>query len=68
MPPVQHVALDELVGGVQEDLRAGQLGPEMDQRGRVLQLVAEAEGAARLVERRARPQPAAERLIDAASR
>ena len=63
MPPMEHVALDELVRGVEENLRARQLGPRVDESGCILELVAEAEGAARLVEGRAAPEPAGERLI-----
>ena len=49
-------------GGV-EDLVAGQRGIVQQQRQRVLQLVAEAEGAARLVEGRARTDAAGQALV-----
>src|SRR5439155_26674161 len=58
-----HVALDELVRRVEEDLRPRELGPHVDEGGGILELVAEAEGAARLVEGRAAPEPAGESLI-----
>ncbi len=51
-PPMQHVALRELPCGSVEDLRTRQLRPVQDEGQRILQLVAEAEGAAGLVERR----------------
>jgi len=43
MPPVEHVALGELVRGVQQELRARHLGPRPHERGGILELVAEAE-------------------------
>ena len=49
MPPFQHVAFRELLAGVQHDLRPRKPGLEQDQRQHVLQLVAEADGAATLV-------------------
>ena len=49
MPPFQHVAFEELLAGVQDDLRARQ--PRLDQveRQHILQLIAIAIGAAALV-------------------
>ncbi len=64
MPPVEHVALRELVRGVQEELGARELRPRVDERGGVLELVAEAEGTARLVESGAPPEPAADVLVE----
>ena len=55
MPPVHHVALDELVRCVQNDLRARERRIEIEQCGRVLQLIAKAERAARLIVRRPSP-------------
>ena len=49
MPPVQHVAFDELLRGVTQNLRAGHIGPMVHERGRVLKLIAKAERAARLI-------------------
>jgi hypothetical protein len=63
VPPVQHVALHELVGRVQQDLPARERGIEVEKRRRVLQLVTEAERAARLVVRRPRPHPARQVLV-----
>ena len=40
MPPFDRVAFDELMRGVQQNLRAGALRREMDERQHVLQLVA----------------------------
>ena len=46
------------------DARASSAGPRQRERHAVLQLVAEAVGAARLVEGRARPDAAGERLVE----
>jgi hypothetical protein len=63
MPPVLHVALDELVRGAQQQLLAQQLRLRMDGGHRVLQLVAEAERAAGLVVAAARPHAAGDGLV-----
>ncbi len=63
VPPVQYVAFDELVGGVEQDLIAGDPRVVADQVERVLQLVAEAECAAGLVVGCARPDTAHQGLI-----
>ena len=62
-PPVLHVAFGELARGGAQDLLAQQRGPREAQRHRILQLVAETVGAARLVEAGARPGAAGQRLI-----
>ena len=62
-PPMLHVALDELPGRGAQQMRARQCRLRGGKRHAVLQLVAEAVGAARLVERRARPDAAGQRLI-----
>ena len=49
MPPVLHVALDELPRRRAQQVRATQVRPRVQQRQHVLQLIAEAKGAARLV-------------------
>ncbi len=64
VPPVLHVSFDELMRGRLQDVFPGQLAPRSDQRDDVLQLVAEAVCAAGLIERRPRPHPAGQRLID----
>ena len=64
MPPVLHVAFAELMRGGAEQMLAGEGRLGMHQRHRVLQLIAEAEGAAGLIKAGARPEPAAKRLID----
>ena len=46
MPPVLHVALEELAAGAAQQMLAHQGRLGMDERHRVLQLVAESEGAA----------------------
>ena len=63
MPPVQHVAFDELVRGVEQDLLPRERRIHGEERQRVLELIAESECAAGLIEGRARPQPAGQRLI-----
>jgi hypothetical protein len=63
MPPVEHVPLHELVARMEQDLLARNGRRECQERERVLELVAESERAARLVERRASPDPTAQRLV-----
>jgi hypothetical protein len=58
------VARGELAGGGAEQVLARQVRPRERERHSVLQLVAEAVGAARLVEARARPDPTGERLVE----
>ena len=65
MPPVLDVSLDELAGrGPQEVLARERRGSAIAQGHDVLELVAEAVGAAGLVERGPRPEPAGERLVE----
>ena len=64
VPPVLHVAFDELPAGGAQQVLARQVRPRQQQRHHVLQLIAEAEGAARLVVAGARPEPAADGLIE----
>src|SRR5688572_5704628 len=64
VPPVLHVSLFELSGGRSHDLSARFVSGAVHKRHRVLQLVAEAESAARLVEPSAAPYPATKCLID----
>ena len=64
MPPVLHVPFAELARGGAQQMLAQQRRLGMHQGHRVLQLVAEAERAARLVKSRARPHAAGERLVD----
>ena len=58
-----HVALGKLPACGAQQVLACEGGLREDQRHRVLQLIAEAVGAARLVERAARPEAARERLV-----
>ena len=64
MPPVQHVALRELMRRTQQQVRTGTRGLRMRHRHRVLQLIAEPEGAARLVIPAACEEPAADGLVE----
>ena len=64
VPPVLHVALDELARGGAQDVSRASRGSRMDERHDVLQLVAKAIGAAGLVERRARPDTTGQRLVE----
>ena len=64
MPPVLHVAFDELARGAQQVLAQRAWVRADGERHDVLELVAEAVGAARLVEGRARPHAAGERLVE----
>ncbi len=63
MPPVLHVAVAELVRRAAQQVLAGEARLGMDQRHDVLQLVAEAESAARLVMAAAPPKAARQRLV-----
>ena len=64
MPPVLHIALRELMGGGQQNLVARNSPPRDAQRHHILQLIAEAIGAAYLVETSATPDPAGQRLVE----
>ena len=64
MPPVLHVAFLELPRRRAQDLCARLLRGAVDDGHRVLELVAEAECPARLVEGRPAPHSAGERLIE----
>ncbi len=59
MPPVLDVALDELAARGAQQMLAGEVGPSGDQGHDVLELIAEAEGAAGLVVTGPPPQPEA---------
>ena len=63
MPPFQHVAFEELLAGMQQDLRAREPRLDEDQRQHVLQLIAEAERAAALVGADAAEQTRGHHLI-----
>ncbi len=63
MPPVLHVAFLKLVRRREQDLFARDLRTAVDERHHVLQLIAKTERAARLVERRTRPNATRKRLI-----
>ena len=58
-----NVAFLELMPRVQQNLRACQFGFGVNQRHHILQLIAEAERPAGLIERRTRPDSAHQRLI-----
>ncbi len=64
MPPVLHVPFAKLTRRGAQQVLAEQLRLGMHQGHRVLQLVAEAERAARLIESRAGPHAAGQRLIN----
>ena len=63
VPPVLHVALDELAAGAAQQVLAQELGLGVHQRHPVLQLVAEAECAAGLVVAAAGPHAAGDGLV-----
>ena len=67
-PPMLDVALDELPRGRAQQVLACHGRLHGGQRHAVLQLVAKAIGTARLVEARAGPDAAGQRLIQSASR
>ena len=64
MPPVLHVAFDELARGGAQQVLARDAGVATLKRHHILELVAETIGAAQLIERGARPDAARERLIE----
>ena len=64
MPPMLHVAFDELPRRHVEQMGAAQLRLGGEQRQHVLQLIAESERAAGLIRSAPRPEPAAQRLAD----
>jgi hypothetical protein len=68
VPPVLHVAFVELMSRAAQQVLACKARLGMDQRHRVLELIAEAEGAAGLVVAAARPEAASERLVQRATR
>ena len=63
VPPVLHVPFDELPAGGPQQVRACDRGRGMAERQHVLDLIAEAEGAARLEVPRARVDAARQRLV-----
>src|SRR5205807_284155 len=63
MPPMLDVAFDELTARTERDLRPEKAWIRMHQSHRVLQLIAKAVSAARLVIAAACPKAAGERLI-----
>ena len=58
-----HIAFQELAGREQQQVLAHQVRPGVDERHHVLQLIAETEGAPRLVEAAAGPKAAPESLV-----
>src|SRR5215216_1384718 len=64
MPPVLHIPFFELTAGTPYDVLARQCGLCVCKRHDVLQLVPKPEGAARLVQCRACPHAARQRLIE----
>ncbi len=64
MPPVLHVALHELARGRAHDVFARYRRLGVDERHHILKLVPEAVGPTALVERGARPHPAAQSLVE----
>jgi hypothetical protein len=61
---VLHVALDKLPRRRVDDVRARELRRGKDQREHVLQLIAEAERAARLIKGRSTPDAAGQALVE----
>ena len=61
---MQHVACFKLIVGAAYNMGARQIRAGVDQRHHILQLVAEAIGPARLIERRTTPGTASQRLIE----
>jgi hypothetical protein len=58
-PPMLHIAFEELARRRAQQVLARNVGPRHAQRHHILQLIAKAIGAARLIESGARPDAAA---------
>ena len=67
MPPVLHVAFDELTRRSAQDVRARDARFRVHERHRVLKLIAEAERAAALIESRTPPHPTRQGLVQTPS-
>src|SRR5882724_4248559 len=63
VPPVLHIPFDELPARGPDDVRPQNVRPRQGEGHGVLQLIAEAEGATRLIEAGPRPEPAAQVLV-----
>ena len=63
MPPVLDIAFLKLSGGAQQEVLADKLRLAVDERHRILKLIAETEGAPRLIVSAPRPQTARQRLV-----
>ena len=64
VPPVQNIAFGKLDAASTDDLVAGELGLHVQEGKRILQLIAEAEAASRLVQACSAPQPPGQILIE----
>src|SRR5207247_2256011 len=64
VPPMLHVAFDELTRRRQQDVGSTEIRSRVQERQDVLQLVAETERTAGLVRSASRPETATERLIE----
>src|SRR6185436_6263810 len=64
MPPVLDVPFEKLTGSRVEEMAANKARRRQQQRQRILQLIAKAEGAARLVKGRTPPDSAGQRLVE----
>ena len=63
-PPMLHITFDELSCSGPKQMFAGQHGSCHGERHAILQLIAEAIGAAGLIESGTRPEPTAQRLVE----
>ncbi len=63
VPPLQDVAVVELLSGMEQDLGPGLVRPQIDEGQHVLELVAEAIGPAALLRSQAAPESGVEDLV-----
>ena len=63
-PPMLDIAFDELSRRGPQQMLAGHRGPRRHERHAILQLIAEAIGAARLIESGTRPEATAQGLVE----
>ena len=63
-PPVLHIPFPELAGSGAQQMRSRALGGGKAERHPILQLIAKTVSPARLIERRAGPEPTGNRLIE----
>src|SRR5262245_20776826 len=64
MPPVEHVAVFELMPSALQQVLAAEIRPYVQQRQYVLELVAESKCTTRLIKAGSAPYPCTQRLVE----